>query len=387
MGSRFHGVFSLPLMSEAHPSPWLRGIVFLTVTALVVGAGWWGWNHRPKPQLAAVKAKLAQRVVRAKVTRENFALDLVAVGTALADESADISTNVTETVTALHFSDGQSVRKGDLLVELSSAEEQAALGASKAELAEHEREIERLRALVRDGAAAQARLEERLTLLDVARQRVAEAQARLSERRIVAPFDGHLGLRRISVGALVSPGVVIVSLDKLDPIKVDFSVPETYLGLIKAGDKVLAQPDSAQATPREGVLRQLDTRIDPATRAVAARAVFANADLTMRPGMLLTARLSVAPRRSLAVPERSLVPVGAKAFVFAIELGKAKRIEVEVGRRQPGNVEILKGLHEGQEIVADGLVGLQDGMAIEVSGEYSGPVAAFRPEALEVHSN
>jgi membrane fusion protein (multidrug efflux system) len=375
-------------MPEDRPPLILRLAVFLAVSALVAAGGWWGWTQSQRAAVVvAAKAKGAQRVIKAKVTRENFAVDLVAVGTALADEAADISANVTETVTALHFVDGQKVSKGDLLVELSDAEEQAALGAAKAELAEHEREMARLRDLVRDGAAAQARLEERMTLLDVAKQRVIQAQARVTERRITAPFEGYLGLRRISVGALVSPGTVIVSLDKIDSIKVDFSVPETYLGLIKPGDLVKAVSDSAQSTQVEGRLLQLDTRIDPATRAVAARAVFENRALQLRPGMLLTARMQVAPRSSLAVPERALVPVGEKAYVFAIEAGRAKRVEIKAGRRRPGILEVLSGVNQGVEVVADGLVGLQDGMAVEVSGEYQGPVAAFRPESLEGHSN
>lgn len=372
-------------MSENPPALWLRSFVFLIISGVVAAGGWYFWKEQQKATAqpaAAPKARGAQSVTRAEVADSDFALDLMALGTVAADESIDLSSNVTESVTALHFEDGQQVKKGSLLVELSAAEEQAALSAAKSQLTEHEREIARLQNLVKDGAAPEARLEERRTLAEVAKQTIREAEARLADRRIVAPFDGWLGLRRISVGALVSPGTVIASLDKLDVVKIDFQVPETYLGLIKPGTKIEAHAEVAPKRVFEGKLTKLDSRIDPVTRAVAARAEIPNADLLLKPGMLVTATLRVEPRRSLSVPERSLVPIGSKTFVFVIDEGKARRVEITTGRRKPGYIEVLKGLKEKQHVVADGLVGLQDGMSVQVTGDFAGPVKAFDPETL-----
>lgn len=363
----------------------MRSIVFLIINAAVAGGGWLFWQQQKALKLApaaAAKAKGAMPVSTAKVTKADYALDLLAIGTVAADESIDLSANVTETVTALHFEDGQQVKKGTLLVELSAAEELAALSASKSQLTEHEREITRLQSLVKDGAAPEARLEERRTLADVAKQSILEAEARLADRRIVAPFDGWLGLRRISVGALVSPGAVIVSLDKIDVVKIDFSVPETYLGMIKEGTEIEARTEATRDRVFKGKLSRLDSRVDPATRAVAARAEVPNADLLLKPGMLVTASLRVEPRISLSIPERALVPIGSKTFVFTIADDKAKRAEVTIGRRKPGYIEVLKGLEENQLVVADGLVGLQDGMVVKIIGQFAGPVKAFDPEAL-----
>lgn len=372
-------------MSDSRPAPWMRSIVFLIISAAVAGGGWLFWQQQKALKLApaaAAKAKGAMPVSTAKVTKADYALDLLAIGTVAADESIDLSANVTETVTALHFEDGQQVKKGTLLVELSAAEELAALSASKSQLTEHEREITRLQSLVKDGAAPEARLEERRTLADVAKQSILEAEARLADRRIVAPFDGWLGLRRISVGALVSPGAVIVSLDKIDVVKIDFSVPETYLGMIKEGTEIEARTEATRDRVFKGKLSRLDSRVDPATRAVAARAEVPNADLLLKPGMLVTASLRVEPRISLSIPERALVPIGSKTFVFTIADDKAKRAEVTIGRRKPGYIEVLKGLEENQLVVADGLVGLQDGMVVKIIGQFAGPVKAFDPEAL-----
>lgn len=370
-------------MSEARPSALLRSFVFLVITAAVAGGGWVYWKRQQQaaaePKMAA-KAKGAALVTTAKVTKDNFALDLDAIGTVQAYESADISSNVTEHVTELSFQDGDFVKKGTVLAKLSDTEEQAMLASAKATLAEEDREIARLRNLVKDGAAPEARLQERLTLADIAKQKINEAEARLADRVITAPFDGWLGLRRISVGALVSPGTIIASLDKIDVVKIDFSVPETYLGSVKAGTAIVARAETVKGRQFEGKLAHLDSRLDPVTRSVAARAEVANPDLTLKPGMLVLVALRVEPRFSLAVPERSLVPIGAKAYVFTIVDGKAKRLEVKTGLRKPGVLEIISGIAEGTVIVADGLVGLQDNAAVKVTGEYTGPVKAFNPE-------
>lgn len=368
-------------MSENRPSALLRSLAFILVTGGVVAGGWvFLKRHEPTTAKPSAAVKGAAPVLSAKVAKENYALDLDAIGTVRSFESIDISSNVNESVTQLSFNDGDFVKKGTLLALLSDSEEQAMLASAKATLAEEEREIERLKNLVKDGAAPEARLAERKTLADIAKQKIFEAEAKLADRRITAPFDGWLGLRRISVGALVTPGTVIASLDKIDVVKIDFSVPETYLGTVKPGTLITARTDSDRERRYEGKVSHLDSRIDPVTRSIPTRAEVPNPDLALKPGMLVMVRLVLEPKMSLSIPERALVPIGAKAYVFAIEDSLAKRTEVKTGRRKPGFVEITSGLSEGQLIVADGIVGLQDGAAVKVAGDYGGPVKPFNPE-------
>lgn len=363
------------------PHAAVRILVFLAISGLVAGGGWLFWKKQTTaPAAKAASVKGANSVTTAIVKSDNYATDIEAIGTVLADESTSIMPNVTETVTALHFDDGQHVKKGDLLATLSDAEEQAQLASAKSSLAEEEREITRLTGLVKDGAAPEAKLQERQTMAEVARQKIREADAKLADRRIVAPFDGVLGLRRISVGALVSPTTVIATLDKIDVVKIDFSVPETALPHLKMGTEINAHAAGAREKAYTGKLSQIDSRIDPVTRSVSARAEVPNSGHELKPGMLVNVRLAMEPRLSLSIPERSLVPVGSRAFVFMIEGGKAKRTEVKIGRRKPGYVEIISGVSNGQTVIADGLVGLQDGMAVKVTGEFAGPVKAFNPE-------
>ncbi len=369
-------------MSSDRPHLWIRFTAFLLVTAAVAGGGWWfvkqQENKGGNAKVGNVKGAAA--VTTVKVNKENYATDLSAIGTVQADESAVISPNVTETVMALHFDDGQRVKKGDLLATLSDAEEQALLASAQSSLKEDEREISRLTSLVKDGAAPEARLQERQTMAEVSRQRIREAEAKVADRRITAPFDGVLGLRRISVGALVSPATVIVTLDKTDVVKVDFTVPETALNTLQMGMKIAGVAEAARGTRFEGKLSQLDSRVDPVTRSVAARAIIPNESGALKPGMLIMVQVAMEPRHSLSIPERALVPIGSRSYVFAVVEGKAKKVEVQTGRRKPGFVEILSGLTEGQVLIADGLVGLQDGNAVKVTGEFKAPVKAFNPE-------
>jgi membrane fusion protein (multidrug efflux system) len=359
--------------------------MFLLVTGGVVAGGWFFWKKSQQPPSAkgAAVVKGAMLVQVTKLAKESYALDLDAIGSVRAFESIDLSPNVTEVVTGLFFNDGDFVKKGALLATLSDAEEQAMLTSAQASLAEEEREIARLKNLVESGAAPEARLAERRTLADIARQKIREAEARMADRRITAPFDGWLGLRRISVGALVSPGTVIASLDKIDIVKIDFSVPETYLDSVKPGTAIVARAASLSSKDFKGTLSQMDTRIDPVTRSLAARAEVPNPDTVLKPGMLVMVKLALEPRSSLSLPERALVPVGSKKYVFTHADGRAKRVVVEIGRRKPGFVEVLKGLAEGQVIITDGLVGLQDGAAVKVTAEFERPARAHNPEETQ----
>ena len=321
------------------------------------------------------------------VESREFIAEVEALGTVRARESAEISANVTEVVEELLFEGGQQVEKGDPLARLSSAEEEAALASAQATLLEQEREVERLESLVEDGAVPQIRLEERVTMLEIARQQIAEAEANLRDRNIVAPFSGVLGLRRISVGALVTPGTVITNLDQIDSVYVDFTVAEAYLADLRPGLTLIARAAAYPDEPFEAEVLAVDSRVDPVTRALEVRAEIDNTGHRLRPGMLLTTRLQRDPRESPGVPERSLTQLGERAFVFVVEDGDegdpevkvARRRNVEIGRRIPGWVEILSGIEVGERIVSDGVISLTDGTAIRVVGEFEKPSEPFDP--------
>ncbi|MCB1229466.1 MAG: efflux RND transporter periplasmic adaptor subunit [Verrucomicrobiae bacterium] len=328
----------------------------------------------------------AAKIKTTEVGRQKFTDQVEALGTVRAEEAIELSANVTERVAEVAFEDGARVKKGDLLVRLEDAEEVAMMEGAKAEMAEQEREIQRLQGLVSEGAVSEVRLEEYRTRREVAKQRVAEARAQIDDRHIEAPFDGVLGFRRVSVGALVSPGDLIATLDILDPVKLDFTVPETFLDDLEPGQEIVALTEAYPGDEFSGKVTQIDTRVNVVTRSITVRAEMPNPDTRLRPGMLMTTTLKKNPKESLSVPERAVVSVQSNHFVYVVsqESGKpiAKRTSITLGRRIPGFVEVLEGLEKDQIIVTDGLVGLSDGAPIEVIGKFEAPAEPYQPASL-----
>lgn len=315
-------------------------------------------------------------------TRE-FSDEIQALGTVRALEAIDLSANVTETVTEVFFEDGQSVDKGAILARLSSDEETAMLEGAEINLADQEREIDRLQALTASGAVSKVRLQEFTSARDLARQKIAEARAKLADRVITAPFSGVLGFRQASVGALVSPGEVLATLDLIDTVTLDFSVPETFLAGLSPGEKIAARSDAFPDREFKGEVRTIGSRVNPVTRSALARAEFPNPDHHLRPGMLLTTRISKNSATSPSIPERALLSEDTRHFVFLIEGDEkapvVRKTQVRIGRRTPGYVEILEGLRSGQKIIVDSAPGLRDGVTIQVTAEAKPPAKAYDP--------
>ncbi len=305
-------------------------------------------------------------VVIGSAEEREFANHIEALGTARANESIVVSAQVTETVSRIAFEDGQPVVAGDVLVELTSSEESAQLREARANFEEAVRQFERAVELRRDGSISQAQLDAQTTQRDAADARLAELRARLGDRLIRAPFSGVLGMRGVSPGTLVQPGDTITTLDDIDLIKVDFSVPERFLSLLEPG-LVIESTTSAYPERRfAGEVRALDTRIDPETRSIRVRADLPNPDRALRPGMLMAIELTANRRLSVAVPEESIVPLGEKNFVFLVDEEKrAQRVELRTGRRIGGHVEVLAGLEVGDPVVVEGGSMLYPGSPVE----------------------
>ena len=297
-------------------------------------------------------------------------VDLIeAVGTAKANESIELTAKTTDTVAKLNFSDGQAVPAGYVVAEMTSREQSADLTAAEASLQEQDRTLQRTRALVEKGFVTKASLDAAKAARDTAAARVAATRSRMADRTIRTPFAGVLGLRRVSVGALVRPADVITTLDDISRIKVDFSVSETQMAGIAKGQKVRA---SAAAFPGEnftGTVESIDTRIDPQSRTIVVRAVFPNDRARLLPGMLMTVGIESNKRQSLSVAEQTLVPIETRQYVYVAEgEEKADRREVKTGARIPGFVEILSGLKEGERIVLDGTLKMRPGATIRIAG-------------------
>ena len=239
------------------------------------------------------------------VERKSFTDDIEAVGTLKAKENVELTSTVTERVTRINFEDSQRVRKGRLLVEMDAAEELAQKAEEEYRIKEARRQVERLKPLVKRGAASESLLDQQQRELKTAQARVRAIQSRINQRRIVAPFDGVVGLRNISVGAMVQPGTRITTLDDDSIMKLDFSVPEVFLASIKPGTKIISTAGAYPDETFEGEVSGIGSRIDPVTRSIQVRARLNNDHGKLKPGLLMRVVLKKNNRNALVIPEET----------------------------------------------------------------------------------
>ena len=308
-------------------------------------------------------------VVVASATVLDFPLVVEALGNARANESIDVRPRISSTVTVIHFADGQHVDRGDVLVELEDAELRAAVAEAKAALVEAESRFQRASELFESRLVADAQIEALQAQRDAAQAALDAARARLEEAVVRAPFSGRVGLRRISLGSLVGPSTVITTLDDTDTIKLDFDVPETALARVGTGLPVIARSAAWPESTFAGRVQSVDTRIDPVSRTVTVRARVPNPHDLLRPGMFLTVNLLRENIAALMIPEQAIVPEQSRQFVLVVgDGGIVEKREVQIGRRRPGQVEILAGLVEGELVVAEGTQKARPGSPVTVTG-------------------
>ena len=310
-----------------------------------------------------------QNVIVARAITDRFVDRVEALGTTFSNESVVITASVSDKITEILFEDGQIVEEDALLVVLRRDEQRAALAASEAVLAERRTAYQRAKELESRQYTATAQLEERLAALREAEANRDGAAARLADREIRAPFEGVVGLRNISVGTLVTPGDTITTLDDLDPIKLDFTVPAAYLSTIRPGLETVATTTALPDLEFRGKVHSVSTQVDRVTRSITARALIDNPDHALKPGLLMTVQLLKNPRNAIVIPEEALVPLGETNFVFIVEGDTATRREVKTGARRPGDVEILSGIQEGDLVVTHGTMRLRDGQTVNIVEE------------------
>lgn len=308
-------------------------------------------------------------VVVTEVTVARFADSLQAVGSTRANESIELTANVSDRIDRILFREGQQVETGQLLVEMNAAEARAELAEAEVLLQDHRRQLDRLDRLVATNSAAQSQRDEQQARTDAAVARVEALRARVADREIRAPFAGRLGLREVSPGAHISAGTMITTLDDIQPIKLDFSVPEGFLATLREGAALRARTAAWPDETFAGEVVQISPRVDPVSRAVTIRAEIANDELRLRPGMLMLVDLIRAERDGLMVPESALNPRGDRQFVFRLDGDRAEEVEVQVGARRPGMAEILSGLQQGDRIVIEGGMRLRPGREVRVRDE------------------
>lgn len=333
-----------------------------------------------------------QLVSQVAVQPREFSDSLQVLGVARGRRSVNITSNTSQLITRVLFRDGQVVAAGTPLVELRAQQEAAGVAEARAAVVEAERDYERYSTLAEQGFAPRMMAEQAETALARARANLQAAEVQQGERVIRAPFAGRLGLTTVTAGTLINPGAVITTLDDVAVIRVDFPVPERFAGTLTSGTPITATADAYPGETFSGRIALLDTRVDETTRAITARAEFANPGNRIRPGTLMRVSVQQGRRNAPAAPESAVQYEGEGAFVYRIARGErgstAQRVEVVTGSVENGFVEITSGVDAGERIVGTGLNRIQPGAPIRVeegqaaaqpSARAAAPQAAGRP--------
>jgi membrane fusion protein (multidrug efflux system) len=292
--------------------------------------------------------------------------DVTAIGTLLAEESVDISAETSGRIAGILFKDAETVTAGAALFDLDAALVKAELADAEARLGLAQANFERNQKLRKSGNMAQSTFDASVTELELARSAVGLAKVRLEKLVIKAPFAGTLGFRAVSVGAYVAAGAPLVHLDKIDRLKVSFSISELEFSRLAAGQEIALAADALPGENFTATISAIDPSMDVNGRALKVRADLDNAALKLRPGLLVRVTVKGAPRRAVTVPEAAIVPRGSGTVVFVTDNNTAREAKVSTGRYAGGLVEIVAGVEAGQEVVIAGNTRLSNGAAIEI---------------------
>jgi len=325
-----------------------------------------------KPAAAKPFPPTPVRAVRAKIAP---AVDIArAVGSLRADESVMIRPEIAGRVARIAFAEGQRVQRGELLVALDDAEYRALVASSATQAKLDGQRLARAEDLYKKKFISSQALDEQRANYARALAKQREDEAKLAKTQVYAPFSGVAGLRQVSEGAFVSAGTDIARLDKIDVIKLDFRVPEVYLGRLATGQPLRVVVDAYPDAQFGGQIYAIEPAIDEQTRTVLVRARVGNPELQLRPGMFARVNLQLGVReQAVWLPEEAIVPRGRESYVFRVVDGKAEQVQVRTGARKVGEVEIVDGIAAGDLVVTEGNHRLRPGAAVAVTGSGAPP--------------
>lgn len=322
-----------------------------------------------KPAGGGAPTSFPTAVEVARVVASDFADDVAAVGTLKSNESVVLRPETSGRIASIGFRDGSIVAKGTVLVVFDAAIQDAELLQARANLALAKSSYARNVELVGKKFLSQQALDASAATLKVQEAAVQLAEAKAAKMRIKAPFTGMVGLRNVSVGDYLKDGQDLINIEDVATLRVDFKLPESYLGRLGKGQSLEVVSDALPGERFKAVLDAVDPMVDQNGRSIAARARLDNAKGKLRPGMFVRVRLLFGERKGvLMVPEQAIVP-GAQPAVFKVVDGKASLVKVRLGVRRAAQVEVVDGLADGDLVVTAGQLKLRDGAAVRPIGD------------------
>lgn len=357
----------------------LRQLVLILVLA-GLGAGAWyltaqsAGTRTTDGTEAAVDAAVLVEVAAARV--DVVEQHVEAVGTLRARQAILVKPNAAGRVTSIRFEAGQWVEKGEILLTLDSEIEEASVAEASAMLEDAKAQYERARRLLANNTVAQARVDELRAAYAAAQARLAAADRRLRDRAIRAPFAGVVGLREVDLGARIDESTVVTTLDDLSAVELEFSVPEVFFGRVRRGQAVTATTAAFPDRTFAGAVTGIDARIDPVTRSFRVRAELPNSDMTLAAGLFMVVRATLGARfDAVLIPEQAVVTEGRSTYVFRVRDSTAERVDVRLGQRRVGEVEVVEGLQAGDRVVTAGLQRVRDGVPVRLRGSDAAPTS------------
>ena len=333
------------------------------------------WQMTPGHALAADRPPTPVEAV--EVRTEAIVIETTAVGTLLSNETVTVRPEIEGRLTEIAFDEGTTVKKGQLLFRLDASIYRAELNDAEARLSLASTNFKRAQELFKKKAGTERGLDEARSAYRVAEAAVELAKARMTKTTIEAPFEGVVGLRHVSTGDYVTAGKDLVNLEDINPLKVEFAVPERYLSAVKEGQTVRLTADAFPGEAFEGDIYAINPQIDTAGRSIQVRARIDNEDRHLMPGLFVRVKVQLGRReQAIMIPEEALVPRGKDRFVYKIVDGKAVETAVQIGLRRVGEVEITSGLSPDDTVITAGQLKIRDGAAVQPIGDQPAPDAS-----------
>jgi len=349
----------------------LRLFAVLLFLAAVLG-GIFGWKHIQQQRQAAMQGPPPPAVVAsARVEPQSWAPRLASVGSLVAVQGINVANEVPGLVREIRFDSGLAVKAGDLLIQIDDAVDQADLLGLLAQRDLAQIKVRRLQTLLKDRSTSQSDYDEAKAQLDGAEAAVTSKRATIAKKRVTAPFSGRLGIRKVALGDYLPAGSPIVPLTTLDPVYVDYTLPERELTKISVGQPVVVMVAAYPGREFKGQISALDAGVDVKTRNLRVRATLPNPDGALKPGMFAEVATLLPPRDGVLTLPRTAItfaPYGSSVFLIEEKDGQLQvlRRPVTTGSAQDGRVEILTGLAAGDRVVAAGQVKLRNGQQVTI---------------------
>ena len=346
----------------------------LLFTVLILGGLFGIKFYQIQQSTSQIKAPPPAVVAMAIVKQESWSSSLSAVGTLTPVAGVEVSGEIAGKIKTLHFNSGQTVRQGDLLVELDSDTDRAELKGLEADLQLAKAQFQRSQKMIQKKYVSQADYDQHKATLEQAQAAVEAKRTRIDKKLIRAPFSGELGIRHVSLGWYLKEGEAIITLQQLDPINLDFTLPEKHLQSLAEQQRVMA---TVQAYPGEifsGGIFAIDPAVEGGSRALNIRVKLDNKDKRLRPGMFAEVQIDLGqPQSVLTLPDTAITYNPYGNSVFLIQESEAgltvQSRQVVTGQSREGRVAIISGLQAGDRVVSAGQVKLRNGMPVSIDSQ------------------